>query len=71
MIDRNDLASVAVLALPGKPVNHVLHRLLSLFTAGLWCVVWIAMVVTQKKAVRLRVSVDRFGNYTEERMKIG
>ena len=27
----------------GKPVNHILHLLLTIFTAGLWLFVWLAI----------------------------
>jgi len=29
----------------GRPVNHVLHLLLSVFTAGLWLPVWVLVAI--------------------------
>jgi hypothetical protein len=29
-----------------KPLNHVLHLILTLVTAGLWAVVWLFLVLT-------------------------
>ncbi|WP_447643150.1 hypothetical protein [Nocardioides zeae] len=50
----------AVLA-KGGATNHVLHLLLSIFTCGLWAIVWVVMVVmNQRKVLVLRV--DEFGN---------
>ena len=31
-----------------EPVNHILHLLLSLFTGGLWVIVWILVVAMAK-----------------------
>ena len=48
----------------GRPVNHVLHLLLSLVTAGLWLFVWLALVLTNNRRV-VYVVVDEFGGITE------
>lgn len=51
--------TTAVLVI-GKPVNHVLHLLLTVVLCGLWLPVWvIAMVSGGEK--RREVSVDEFG----------
>lgn len=70
VIDRNEREATAVIALPGKPVNHTLHALISIFSCGIWVIPWIIMAMTQKKELRVRVSVDRFGNYSEEQLTI-
>lgn len=41
-----------------KPTNHILHLLLSIFTAGLWLPVWI--VVTMKHKVTHETITTRF-----------
>lgn len=33
---------------PSKGVNHVLHLLLTIVTAGLWLPVWIILIVTHR-----------------------
>lgn len=33
----------------GKKVNHILHLILSLITAGLWLIVWLVLVITNKR----------------------
>lgn len=33
-----------------KTPNHVLHLLLSIFTVGLWIIVWIIIAMTNKDA---------------------
>ena len=32
----------------GKKVNHILHLLLSVITAGIWLIVWAILVATNK-----------------------
>jgi hypothetical protein len=44
----------------GKPTNHILHLILSVFTLGLWIPVWIGMAVFAGEKQRL-VTVDEFG----------
>ena len=41
----------------GRRVNHILHLLLSLFTAGLWLVIWLILAVTGGEE-RVLVQVD-------------
>ncbi len=41
----------------GSPVNHTLHLLLSLLTAGLWLVVWLILAVTGGED-RVLIQVD-------------
>ena len=49
----------------GKPVNHILHLLLTLFTFGLWIIVWIMLAVTGGEE-RYIVYVDEYGNFGVE-----
>jgi hypothetical protein len=48
----------------GKPVNHVLHLLASVFLCGLWLPVWILIAVAGGERRRV-LSVDRCGNVTK------
>lgn len=51
----------AAVILTGKPVNHVLHLLITIFcTCGLWVPVWLALVVFGGEK-RSTVSVDPYG----------
>ena len=53
----------AVIRFGGKPINHVLHLVLTVCTAGLWGFVWVIMYVmytTSNKTVSLLT--DDFGN---------
>jgi hypothetical protein len=45
----------------GQPVNHVLHAIITIFSCGLWGIVWIILAITggEKRAM---VVVDEFGN---------
>lgn len=44
----------------GKPVNHVLHLILTLLTCSLWGVVWLFLVITGGEK-RSTVVVDEWG----------
>jgi hypothetical protein len=46
--------------LHGKPVNHVLHLILSVLTVGFWLIVWALLVLTNKPQ-RVVFSVDSDG----------
>jgi hypothetical protein len=48
----------------GKPVNHVLHLLASVFLCGLWLPVWILIAATGGERRRV-LSVDLCGNVTQ------
>ena len=47
----------------GKPCNHVLHAIITLFTLGLWAIAWIVFAIAggEKRSI---VGVDEFGNVT-------
>ena len=45
----------------GKPVNHVLHLLLSIFTLGFWLLVWILLSILGGEERRL-VHCDEYGH---------
>jgi len=45
----------------GKPVNHVLHAILTIFTCLLWGIVW-AIIAGTGGETRQMVMVDEFGN---------
>ena len=49
----------------GRTVNHILHLLLSVMTVGLWLLPWLWMA-TSNRPQRLTISVDEFGNMTED-----
>lgn len=68
VVDRNEREVSAVLVKPGKPVNHVLHAVVSIFTCGLWAIVWIVLSMTQRRELRVRVGIDPYGNLLEERV---
>ena len=70
IVDRNDVDLEAVLMLPGKPVNHILHALISIFTCGLWAIAWIIFAITQKREQRIRISIDSSGNILEEALQL-
>ena len=47
----------------GKPVNHILHLILSLVTVGFWLIIWVALVIFggEKREI---VEVDAWGTPT-------
>ena len=66
IVDRNNEDLTAVIALPGKKVNHVLHAILSIGLCGVWLPVWLVMYLTRKKEQRIRVTIDQSGQLIEE-----
>jgi hypothetical protein len=53
----------------GKPVNHILHLILTLVTAGLWAIVWVIVSIVAasgRKAISL--TVDEYGQVLGEQM---
>jgi len=45
----------------GKPVNHVLHAILTIFTCAAWGIVWIILATTGGEK-RFQLIVDEYGN---------
>lgn len=45
----------------GRPVNHVLHAILTIFTCLAWGIVWIVLAITGGET-RWQLIVDEFGN---------
>jgi hypothetical protein len=45
----------------GKPVNHVLHAILTIFTCLAWGIVWLILALTGGEK-RFQLIVDEFGN---------
>jgi len=52
----------------GKPVNHILHLILTVLTLGLWLIVWAILIVTGGEKRRM-IAVDEFGNVTSQQVK--
>ncbi len=55
---QSDFQAVLVV---GKPVNHVLHAILTIFTCLLWGIVWLIVGLSGGEKRELLV-VDEFGN---------
>ncbi|MGH2938467.1 MAG: DUF2510 domain-containing protein [Solirubrobacterales bacterium] len=51
----------------GKPVNHVLHAILTIFTCLLWGIVW-AIIAATGGEKREMVVVDEFGNVVWQKL---
>ena len=50
----------------GKPVNHILHLILSLVTLGLWLIPWGIMAIAGGER-REMITVDEFGNVLKQK----
>ena len=50
----------------GKPLNHILHVILSLVTCGAWALVWIALAIFAGEK-RFIAAVDEYGNTNVQR----
>jgi hypothetical protein len=50
----------------GQRVNHLLHLILTIFTAGLWGIVWLILVLTggEKRSV---ITIDEYGHTNIQR----
>ena len=51
----------------GKPVNHLLHAVMSLLTGGLWLAVWAGMAVFGGEK-RMLARVDQFGEVKADQL---
>lgn len=60
---QSDTTAVIVM---GKPVNHLLHFFVGLFTLGFWWIVWIVLAITGGEK-RQMISVDELGNAIVQR----
>jgi hypothetical protein len=49
------------LVVSGSPVNHVLHAILSIFTCGLWLLMW-ALLAALGGETRRHIYIDDYGN---------
>ena len=45
----------------GGKVNHILHLLLSILTAGFWLIIWLLLAMFSRRKL-MTLSVDEFGN---------
>lgn len=53
----------------GKPVNHVLHLILTLLTFGFWVIVWIiAAIVSANNNKAISLLVDDFGQVLRQEL---
>ena len=50
-----------------KKVNHILHFLISVITAGLWLPIWLILSLRVRKV--FQIAVDESGNVTERRWR--
>ena len=46
--------------LQGRPVNHILHLILTIVTLGIWGLVWLALVIFRGQK-RQMITVDEYG----------
>ena len=56
--NQSDFQAVVV---EGRPVNHILHLLLSVFTLGFWAIIWIALAIFGGEK-RSLIRIDKNGN---------
>ena len=45
----------------GKPVNHLLHGILTFFSMGMWGVVWLILFLTGGQTREI-INIDDYGN---------
>jgi hypothetical protein len=54
----------SVVIVRGNRVNHILHLLITIFTIGLWVIVWILLAASGGEKRRL-MTVDDYGNVSQ------
>ena len=52
----------------GKPINHILHLILSLVTCSAWLIVWGALAIFGGEKRKL-VNVDEYGNVSVQKTR--
>lgn len=61
---QTDLNAILV---SGKPINHILHLILTLVTCGVWAIVWIVLAFVGGER-RIVLNVDDYGNVLRQEM---
>lgn len=51
----------------GKPVNHILHLILSIITLGFWLIIWIILVITGGEK-RETITIDDYARVSIQRV---
>jgi CTP-dependent riboflavin kinase len=59
---------VSAVVVTGRPVNHVLHLILTILTSGLWIVVWGLMALGAGEQ-RFYLSIDPYGQVRKDRVR--
>lgn len=55
-----------VVVVSGKPVNHILHLILTVLTMGLWVIPWVIMAIAGGER-RTMISVDEYGHVLSQK----
>ena len=59
-------ASTMAVVVSGKPVNHILHLILTIVTVGFWGIVWLILVIAGGEK-REMITVDEYGNVLKQK----
>ncbi len=51
----------------GKELSHVLHIILTLFTIGLWLIVWLGLGIFGRVHRRM-ITIDEYGQVIEQKL---
>lgn len=62
---RDDAACRAVIVIPPEKPNHILHLLLSVFTLGLWLIIWFFTAASSRAERRFAIEVNDAGIISE------
>lgn len=61
VLNKEDNTFTAVLLQPAPKINHALHAVLTLITAGLWLLIWLIIILANGKDKRFVISVNEYG----------
>jgi hypothetical protein len=54
----------------GKPINHILHLILTLLTCGLWGIVWIVIwIISNQEKKSIALQINEFGQVFRQEIR--
>ncbi|EJG01207.1 hypothetical protein [Flavobacterium sp. F52] len=65
--EQNEKLPYVVLSKEKKNINHTFHLFLSVFTFGIWLIVWIYLILKFSCKKDILVAVDEDGNLFEDK----
>lgn len=61
ILSKDELKFTAIILEKAKPINHVLHGIITLLTL-IWAIVWLIIVASAEEDKKFKLSIDENGN---------